>query len=80
MTRPLILACTGLLLGLSGCADHATSASPTSDQVIGAQYRARGDRGAISGPEAGAIMDAYRQQIARPPEAQSPSSENRDDR
>ena len=66
-----------LLLGLGGCAGDAVKPSPTSDQVIAAQLRARGSHGELSGPEAGAIADAYRQQIAKP-KSQSPLSEPSD--
>jgi len=64
-----------LLLGLCGCADNGVKPSPTTDQVIAAQLRARGNRGEISGPEVSAIADAYHQQIAKPTQkSQSPSS------
>jgi hypothetical protein len=55
-----------LLCGLGGCAGDAVQPTPTSDQVIAAQLRARGGQGAMSGPEAAAIADAYRQEIAKP--------------
>ena len=50
---------------LSGCADVHPAA--TSDQVLAAQYRARGPRGAMTGTEAGIIAEAYRKNIAAPP-------------
>ena len=58
--------CAQSLLSLAGCATDAIKPSPTSDQVLAAQYRAHGDQPAISGAEADAIMEAYRQQIAKP--------------
>ncbi len=62
-----------LLLGLGGCTAGGVTPSPTSDQVIAAQLRARGSQGEMSGPEAGAIADAYRQEIAKPSQkSQSP--------
>jgi hypothetical protein len=66
MNRRFIPALGVLLLGLNGCADNTVKPLATSDQVIAAQYHARGDQGTISGPEIGAITDAYRQQIAQP--------------
>jgi len=64
-----------LLFGLGGCTGDAVKPSPTSDQVIAAQLRARGTHGDMDGREAGAIADAYRQQIAKPSQAsQSPMS------
>jgi hypothetical protein len=77
MNRCFILAFGVVLLGLTGCADDAVKPLATSDQVIAEQYRARGDQGAISGPEISAIADAYRQQIAKPSQkAQSPLSDS----
>jgi hypothetical protein len=68
-----------LLFGLGGCAGNAVKPSPTSDQVIAAQLRARGDHGEMSGTEAAAIADAYRQQIGKSaPKSQSPLSEPSD--
>lgn len=61
------------LLGLCGCADSAVKPSPTSDQVMTEQYRARGAQGAMSGPEISAIAGTYRQQIGKP--AQAPQSD-----
>jgi hypothetical protein len=61
-----------LLFGLCGCAGDAVKPSPTSDQAIAAQLRARGGHGEMSGAEAGAIADAYRQAIGRP--SQQPQS------
>ncbi|MES2256414.1 MAG: hypothetical protein V4559_15410 [Pseudomonadota bacterium] len=60
------------LFALCGCADSAVKPSPTSDQVMMEQYRARGDQSAMSGPEINAIADTYRQQIGKP--AQAPQS------
>lgn len=73
MNDRLALVLGALLLNLGGCAGGAVKPSPTSDQVIAAQLRARGSQGEISGAEAGAIADAYRQQIAKP-KSQSPLS------
>jgi len=65
------------LFGLCACADNAVRPSPTSDQVIAAQLRARGSQGEISGSEVSAIADAYHQQIAKPSQkSQPPLSEN----
>ena len=76
MKSRLAPALCALLFGLCGCADGTVKPSPTSDQVIAAQLRARGNRGDISGPEASAIADAYHQQIAKPSQkSQSPLSE-----
>ncbi len=65
------------LLGLCGCADSAVKPSPTSDQVMTDQYRARGGQGAMSGAEIGAIADTYRQQIAKPAQAPRSDTEER---
>ena len=40
--------------------------SSTTDQVLAAQYRASAPHGAITGPEADAVLKAYREDIARP--------------
>lgn len=72
MTFRLAPALVTLLFGLGGCVSHAVNPSPTSDQVIAAQLRARGSQGEMSGSEAAAIANAYRQQIARPSQ-KSPS-------
>jgi hypothetical protein len=40
--------------------------SPTTDQVLAAQYRARAEQGAMSGAESQAVMEAYRRDIAKP--------------
>jgi hypothetical protein len=61
-----------LLFALCGCAGGAVKPSPTSDQVIATQLRARGGHGEFSGAEAGAIAEAYRQEIGRPSQ-KSPS-------
>lgn len=75
MTYRLAPVFGALLFGLSGCAGDAVKPSPTSDQVIAAQLRARGNQGEMSGPESGAIADTYRQQIAKPSQkSQSPLS------
>jgi hypothetical protein len=55
--------CGFLFLALCGCAGHAVRPSPTADQVMAEQYRARGAQGAIGGPEASAIAEAYRRDI-----------------
>jgi hypothetical protein len=73
ITRLFIPALWFLLLSLGGCASGAVQPTPTSDQVIAAQLRARGDQGAMSGPEAAAIADAYRQEIAKPSRNSQPS-------
>jgi len=62
---------------LCGCADSAVKPSPTSDQVMTEQYRARGGQGAISGPEISAIAGAYRQQIGKSAQAPQPDIEER---
>lgn len=77
MKHRFAIALGALLFGLCGCADTAVKPSPTSDQVIAAQLRARGNRGEIAGYEVSAITDAYHQQIAKPSQkSQSPLSEN----
>jgi len=77
MKYRVAVALGALLFGLCGCADTAVKPSPTSDQVIAAQLRARGNRGEIGGSEVSAIADAYHQQIAKPSQkSQSPLSEN----
>lgn len=79
MTYRLAPALGALLFGLCGCTGDAVRPSPTSDQVIATQLRARGNRGEISGPETSAIADAYHQQIAKPSQkSQSPLSETPD--
>lgn len=60
------LLCAWSLLSLAGCTTDTIKPSPTSDQVMAEQYRARGGQGAMSGPETDAIVEAYRQQITRP--------------
>jgi hypothetical protein len=66
-----------LLFILCGCANAGIKPSPTADQVVAAQLRARGDRSEISGLEASAITDAYRQQTAKPSQkSPSPLSDN----
>lgn len=72
MTFRLASALVTLLVGLGGCATHSVNPSPTSDQVIATQLRAHGSQGEMSGLEAAAIANAYRQQIARPSQ-KSPS-------
>ena len=68
------------LLGLCGCAGSAVKPSPTSDQVMTEQYQARGNQGAMSGPEISAIAGIYRQQIGKPAQApQSDTEERRGD-
>ena len=62
MKRLALLVCACL----AGCAD-AVHPAATSDQVLAAQYRARGPRGAMTGTEAGIIAQAYRKDIAAPP-------------
>ncbi len=59
--------CLVLLASLAGCAGQAVAPSPTSGQVMAAQYRARGQQRPISGGEADAIMASYRKTIAAPP-------------
>ncbi|MBN9545405.1 MAG: hypothetical protein J0I19_08020 [Alphaproteobacteria bacterium] len=71
MKHPLAPMLGALLLGLGGCTGDVKP-SPTSDQVIAAQLRARGAHGDMDGREAGAIADAYRQQIAKPAQASRP--------
>ena len=71
--RPFAPALWFLLLGLVGCAGGPVQPTPTSDQVIAAQLRARGGQGAMSGSEATAIADAYRQEIAKPSRNSQPS-------
>lgn len=79
MTYRFALLLGTLLFGLGGCTGDAVKPSPTSDQVIAAQLRARGGHGEMGGPEAGAIADAYHQQIARPSQKpQSPLSGSQD--
>lgn len=65
-----LIFCGFLFLGLCGCADRAVRPTPTAEQVMAEQYRAEGARGAISGPEAAAIAQAYRRGIGG--EAQAP--------
>ncbi|MEO7054403.1 MAG: hypothetical protein ABI191_05475 [Rhizomicrobium sp.] len=65
------------LLGLCGCADNPIKPSPTSDQVMTEQYRARGSQGAMSGAEIGAIATTYRQQIGKPAQAVQSDIEER---
>lgn len=50
---------------LAGCAESVPPAA-TADQVLAAQYRARGPRGVTTGAEAGIIAQAYRKNIAAP--------------
>jgi hypothetical protein len=68
-----------VLAAAGGCTTAPVKPSPTSDQVMAAQYRARGGQGAIGGPEAGSITDAYRQQIAKPPQAHQSDVADRSD-
>jgi hypothetical protein len=72
------LLCGLSLLGAAGCTADTVKPSPTADQVMAEQYRARGGQGAMSGSEAGGIAEAYRQQIARP--SQAAPSETTEDR
>ena len=64
MKRGLILLAL-LVPALAGCIRDRIAPSPTADQVLAAQYRAQGERGAMSGAESQAVMDAYRHGIAR---------------
>ena len=57
------------LLGLAACVQAPVQPSPTSDQVLAAQYRARGEQGQMSGMETQKVMDAYKRDIAKPAES-----------
>jgi hypothetical protein len=61
-----VIACGTVPFFLSGCATGAVKPSPTTDQVLAAQYRASAPHGAMSGPESDAVLKAYREDIARP--------------
>jgi hypothetical protein len=78
MNRRGVILCGLMSAGLGGCAADPVQPSPTADQVMAAQYRAQGERGAISGPEASAIAGAYHQAIAKAPQSAS-SGETRND-
>ncbi len=78
MNRRAVILCCLMSAGLGGCAAGSVQSSPTADQVMAAQYRAQSERGAISGPEASAIAEAYRQAIAKAPQSVS-SDEIRND-
>ena len=75
MRRTLILLS---LVGLSACVEAPVQPSPTSDQVLAAQYRARGELGQMSGMETQKLMDAYARDIARPAESRAEESSNFD--
>lgn len=62
------------LLGMTACTGEPVKPSPTTDQVLAAQYRARGEWGEMNGAEAQAVMDAYRRDIAKPAESEAGSS------
>ena len=68
MKRPMSLASGFFLLLLTGCTSEPVHPSPTADQVMAEQYRARTEHGAISGTEASAIADAYHQTIGKSPQ------------
>jgi len=78
MNRRAVILCCLMSAGLGGCTAAPVQPSPTADQVMAAQYRAQGERGAISGPEASAIAQAYHQAIAKAPQTVS-SGEIRND-
>jgi hypothetical protein len=75
-----VIMAIGILLCVAGCAELNVKPSPTADQVMAQQYRARDPHGAMSGGEAGVIAEAYRQQIAKPPQMpQTNNAESRSD-
>ncbi len=60
-----VMACGAIPFLLCGCAAGAVKPSPTADQLLAIQYRASAPHGAMSGPEAGAVLKAYRQDIGK---------------
>lgn len=67
------------LLTLAGCAEEPAHPAATADQVMAAQYRAKGIQGPISGAEADVIDHAYLQQLTAKPISAGRVSDQRGD-
>jgi hypothetical protein len=66
MRRSPVMACGAIPFLLCGCAAGAVKPSPTADQLLAVQYRASAPHGAMSGPEAEAVLKAYQRDIGKP--------------
>ncbi|HEY4266492.1 MAG TPA: hypothetical protein VGM72_14340 [Micropepsaceae bacterium] len=78
MNRAALFLCVLTIMGLSGCAGTPVHPSPTADQVMAKQYSARGEHGAIGGPEATAITNAYQNAIGKSSQS-TPSGETQNE-